>query len=49
MREINFEEFMRERARQEKERLEMIERQIKMGCNKCSQWDEYWGCDKCAR
>ena len=31
----------------EKERLEVLERQIKKGCDKCSQWDEYWGCNKC--
>lgn len=31
----------------EKERIETLKKQIKKGCDKCSQWDEYYGCCKC--
>ena len=45
--EVDWEEFFRELREQEKRRVEMLEKQIKMGCSKCSQWDSYWGCTKC--
>ena len=41
---------MLERLRErEEKRKEMISSQIRKGCDKCSQWDDYWGCDKCER
>ena len=40
-------EFFEELKREEEERLKMISHQIEMGCDKCSQWDEYHGCNKC--
>jgi len=33
----------------EEERKTIISSQIKKGCNKCSQWNEYYGCDKCEK
>ena len=44
-----FMEFMEKIQHEEKERIKTIEKQIKKGCDKCSQWDEYFGCDKCER
>jgi len=31
----------------EKDRLEALQPNIKMGCEKCSQFDEIFGCSKC--
>lgn len=41
--------FLEEYTKKEQERVNIIEEQIKKGCDKCSQWDEYFGCDKCER
>lgn len=49
MKEINFEELFARLQKEEEERQKMIASQIRKGCDKCSQWDSYWGCDKCAR
>jgi hypothetical protein len=45
----DYDPFWEELEEKESHRKERIEEQIKMGCDKCSQWDEYFGCDKCAR
>ena len=44
---FDFEKFLDEQKRQEDARQKMIAEQIRKGCDKCSQWDEYFGCDKC--
>jgi hypothetical protein len=31
----------------EQNRIIEIQSEIKKGCDKCSQWDEYFGCCKC--
>ena len=46
---FDVEKFIKEIEQEEKRRIAMIENQIKKGCDKCSQWDEYFGCDKCER
>lgn len=46
---LDVEKFMQEQNDKETARLKMIAEQIKKGCDKCSQWDEYSGCDKCER
>lgn len=46
---MTFEEFLQKLHEEEKCRKQMIENQIRKGCDKCSQWDEYFGCDKCER
>lgn len=43
------EQLMEEIQKREEARKEMIASQIAKGCDKCSQWDEYFGCDKCER
>ena len=44
---FDFEKYLQEQEIKEKARREMIAEQIKKGCEKCSQWDEYFGCCKC--
>ena len=46
---VNFdlEEFFNEQQKKENDRQKMIAEQIRRGCDKCSQWDEYFGCCKC--
>ena len=46
---INIEQFMKDKQEAEQKRLAMLAEQIAKGCNKCSQWDSYYGCDKCER
>ncbi len=46
---INMEQFMKDRQEAEQKRLTMLVEQIVKGCDKCSQWDSYYGCDKCER
>jgi hypothetical protein len=31
----------------EQKRIKEIQSEIQKGCDKCSQWDEYFGCCKC--
>ena len=47
MTEINFEELFARLQKEEEDRKKMIASQIRKGCDKCSQWDDYWGCTKC--
>lgn len=47
--ELSMIQFMEKMQKEEEARKEMIGSQIKKGCDKCSQWDEYFGCDKCER
>ena len=49
MKEINIEELFARLEKEEKERQNLISNQIRKGCEKCSQWDSYWGCDRCER
>ena len=49
MKTFDLDKFIREQQKQEEERQKMIAEQIRKGCDKCSQWDSYWGCDKCER
>ena len=44
---IDIVKLIDEQEEKEKARKEMIAEQIKKGCNKCSQWDEYFGCCRC--
>ena len=46
---MEFNKILERLQKEEEARKEMIASQISKGCNKCSQWDEYFGCDKCAR
>lgn len=46
---LDFEKCLQEQEIKEKIRQKIIAEQIKKGCDKCSQWDEYFGCDKCSR
>ena len=39
--------ILEEIKQKEEQRLKMLQLQINMGCDKCSQWDEYYGCNKC--
>ena len=32
---------------EEERRKQNVADGISKGCDKCSQWDEYWGCNKC--
>ena len=41
--------IMKELQEDEEKRKQFVAEQIRKGCDKCSQWDDYWGCDKCAR
>ncbi len=43
----DYEKIKKEQEEKEKERLNRLNVQIKKGCNRCSQWDDYYGCDKC--
>lgn len=48
MQGITYEELCAyKRQKEEEERKAFITSQIKKGCDKCSQWDDYWGCNKC--
>ena len=40
-------DFLYDLQAEEKRRKEMLTEQIKKGCDRCSQWDEYFGCNKC--
>lgn len=42
-------DFLYEMQAEEKARKEILTEQIKKGCDQCSQWNEYFGCDKCER
>lgn len=44
---MDIQKFITEWNLKEQKRLELLQEQIKKGCNKCSQWNEYYGCDKC--
>lgn len=44
---MTMEEFLAEKRKEEEERVKILEEQIRKGCDKCSQWDSYWGCTKC--
>jgi len=46
---FEFNQMLERLQQREEKRKEIISSQIKKGCDKCSQWDEYFGCDKCAR
>lgn len=46
---MDIEKFIQEMQEKEEARQKMIAEQIKKGCDRCSQWDEYFGCDKCER
>jgi hypothetical protein len=46
---LNIDELLNELKEKEQKRLQIIQEQINKGCSHCSQWDEYWGCDKCER
>jgi len=37
----------KEMRKQEECRINNVNNGIKKGCENCSQWDEYWGCNKC--
>lgn len=39
--------LIQEMQDREAKRIKRIQEQIKRGCDKCSQWDDYNGCDKC--
>ncbi len=53
MKETNYknayEKAIKEMTEREKTRLETIQKGINMGCDKCSHWDSYYGCDRCER
>ena len=40
-------EVIKEMQEEENKRIKILIEGINKGCNKCSQWDDYWGCDKC--
>ena len=44
---MDIEKFIREWNLKEQKRIAVLQEQINKGCNKCSQWNEYYGCDKC--
>lgn len=44
---MDIQKFITEWNLKEQKRLEALQEQIKKGCDKCSQWNEYYGCDKC--
>ena len=46
---LEFNKMIERLEQREEERKEIISAQIKKGCDKCSQWNEYFGCDKCER
>lgn len=43
----NVNEIIEELDKKEKERINNRQKEIKKGCDKCSQWDEYFGCSRC--
>lgn len=45
--ELSMTQLMEKIQKREEARKKMIASQIEKGCNKCSQWNEYFGCDKC--
>ena len=45
--EIDILKIIEKMNEEEIKRQKMISEQIKRGCNKCSQWDDYYGCTKC--
>lgn len=47
--ELSIAQLMKKTQKKEETRKKMIASQIGKGCDKCSQWDEYFGCDKCKR
>ena len=47
--ELSMFHLIEKMQKEEEARKQMISSQIEKGCNKCSQWDEYFGCDKCER
>ena len=47
MKNKDWEEFLKNLRKEEEERLKRRAEEIQMGCDKCSQWDEYFGCRKC--
>lgn len=46
---FEFNKMLERLQEREEERREMISSQISKRCDKCSQWDEYYGCDRCER
>lgn len=44
---MTLEEQMKKLQEIEADRKRRISEQIRKGCSSCSQWDDYWGCDKC--
>ena len=41
--------LLEELNEKEQNRLKILQEQINKGCDHCSQWDDYFGCDKCER
>lgn len=46
---LKFNKMLEGLQQKEEERKKIISSQMKKGCNKFSQFDEYFGCNKCAR
>ena len=40
-------EFLRKQQESESARTKFLAEQVSKGCSSCSQWDSYWGCNKC--
>ena len=46
---MSVEEVVEELEEQDKRRLKMLSEQLQKGCGICSQFDDYYGCDRCTR
>lgn len=40
-------DIVKELQKIEEKRIKIIQEGMQKGCDKCSQWDEYFGCCKC--